>query len=33
MDPDSEREECIQVAGRIAWKKVTDCHDPDFSKN
>jgi hypothetical protein len=26
MDPDSEREDCIQVAGNIARKKVTDMH-------
>jgi hypothetical protein len=26
MDHDCEKEECIQVAGRIARKKVTDMH-------
>jgi hypothetical protein len=26
MDPDSEMEDCIQVAGNIAQKKVTDMH-------
>jgi hypothetical protein len=26
MDPDYEKEDCIQVAGRIARKKVTDMH-------
>jgi hypothetical protein len=26
MDPDYDREDCIQVAGRIARKKVTDMH-------
>jgi hypothetical protein len=26
MDPDSKRDDCIQVAGNIARKKVTDAH-------
>jgi hypothetical protein len=26
MDPDYEKEDCIQVAGKIARKKVTDMH-------
>jgi hypothetical protein len=26
MDPDYEKEDCIQVAGRIAQKKLTDMH-------
>jgi hypothetical protein len=26
MNPDSQKEDCIQVAGKISWKKVTDMH-------